>query len=165
MKNYNEAMAIMKASKTYEFDYSEECGYDTVLEVTDYRTGERVRLDLSRLTEEMLNALQVSDGEDYEHDVLITEQVYEDVDSDGWNEKTKDEVIYSETFDYRPNAESFYDFLCRIQPGKEWRADDGDDWDEDDTTDYCQYVCYPDPDNHDHYFLAVYNKNRKEGAQ
>lgn len=164
MKNLIETQAIINSSKTFDFEYSTESGRNTILEVTDYHTGERVRLDLSRLDEEMLEALQVEDPDspEYEHDVLITEQVYEDIDGDGWNEQTKDEVIYSETFDYRPCAESFFDFLNRIQPGKEWIADDGDDWDEDNNTDYCQYVHYPDPKNHDHYFLAVYNRNKKK---
>ena len=61
-------MNILSGSKRYDFGYNEN-GMMSVLTVTGYYTGESVTLDLSRLTPEMLNELQVddSDNEDYEY--------------------------------------------------------------------------------------------------
>ena len=98
----------------------------------------------------------------YSHDVLITEQTYEEGE-DGYTRQTGDEVILSESLDERPWQKSFYCYLCAQRPDLCWEPDDGDDWDDDDDTDYCQYVAYPDPSNHNHHFLAVYNRNEKEG--
>lgn len=64
MKNYDETMSIINGSKQFKFEYSDDCGCPTVLVVTDYYTGESVKLDLSRLTPEMLEALQVDNSED-----------------------------------------------------------------------------------------------------
>ena len=45
---------LLNSSKTYEFE-------DTVLIITDYRTGETVRLDLSQLDEETYNEIVCED--------------------------------------------------------------------------------------------------------
>jgi hypothetical protein len=68
MKTIDETMNILSGSKRYDFGYNEN-GMMSVLTVTDYYTGESVSLDLSRLTPEMLDELQVedSDNEDYEY--------------------------------------------------------------------------------------------------
>lgn len=68
MKTIEETMNILSGSKRYDFGYNEN-GMMSVLTVTGYYTGESVTLDLSRLTPEMLNELQVddSDNEDYEY--------------------------------------------------------------------------------------------------
>jgi hypothetical protein len=47
-------LEIMRGSKQYEF-------HGAVLTVTGYYTGERVKLDLSNLTEEMLDELAPDD--------------------------------------------------------------------------------------------------------
>ena len=48
---------LLNSSKTYEFE-------DTVLIITDYRTGEAVRLDLSQLDEETYNEIVCEDEDD-----------------------------------------------------------------------------------------------------
>lgn len=52
-------MQIIHGSKQYEF-------HGPVLTVTGYYTGKKVKLDLSRLTEEMLEELILDDEEDDE---------------------------------------------------------------------------------------------------
>ena len=64
MKKLFETLSIINGSKTFTFDYSEESGHNTILELTNHNTGERVRLDLSKLTDDMLDELQVSDEDD-----------------------------------------------------------------------------------------------------
>lgn len=61
MKELNE---ILQGSKEYKFEYGEN-GM-TVLKITGYYTGKSIKLDLSKLTEEMLEELIVEEGEDYE---------------------------------------------------------------------------------------------------
>lgn len=61
MKELNE---ILQGSKEYKFEYGEN-GL-TVLKLTGYRTGKTVKLDLSKITEEMLEELIVEEGEEYE---------------------------------------------------------------------------------------------------
>lgn len=74
MKNLVETQNIIEGSKTFTFCYSEESGHNTILEVTNHNTGARVRLDLSKLTADMLDELQVSDeGEEYRHNIVISE--------------------------------------------------------------------------------------------
>ena len=53
---------IVNGSKRYEFDSG------MILTVTDYMTGDSVKLDLSCLTEEMLEELIVEDDEDEEEE-------------------------------------------------------------------------------------------------
>lgn len=50
-------MEIINGSKEYKFD-------GTVLTVKGYYTGEEIKLDLSKLTEEMLEELQPDPEED-----------------------------------------------------------------------------------------------------
>ena len=57
--NFSEVMQIIHGSKQYEF-------HVPVLTVTGYYTGKKVKLDLSRLTEEMLEELILDDEEDDE---------------------------------------------------------------------------------------------------
>ena len=48
---------LLNSSKTYEFE-------DTVLIISDYRTGETVRLDLNQLDEETYNEIVCEDEDD-----------------------------------------------------------------------------------------------------
>ena len=54
-------LEIMRGSKRYEF-------HGSVLTVTGYYTGERVKLDLSNLTEEMLEVLAPEVDDDVEEE-------------------------------------------------------------------------------------------------
>jgi hypothetical protein len=54
-------MQIIHGSKQFEFDGS-------VLIITSYYTGERLRLDLGNLDEEMLEALTPDDGDPFDED-------------------------------------------------------------------------------------------------
>lgn len=54
---YDDAMRILAGSKTYEFD-------EKVLSVTDYNTGDELRLDLNVLTEEMYEMLKAEEPDD-----------------------------------------------------------------------------------------------------
>lgn len=58
MKNLNEVMRILGGSKHFDFECNEN-GYSCILVVSNYHSGEEVRLDLSKLDNEMLEALQV----------------------------------------------------------------------------------------------------------
>lgn len=62
MKTLREALRILSGSKSYDFEYNEN-GQMSVLSVTDYYTRDTVKLDLSRLTLEMLEELQVEDND------------------------------------------------------------------------------------------------------
>lgn len=55
--DYDKAMRIINGSKRYEFIT------DTILEITDYFSGDSIKLDLSCLTDEMLEELTVEDDE------------------------------------------------------------------------------------------------------
>lgn len=57
--DFSEVMQIIHGSKQYEF-------HGPILTVTGYYTGKEVKLDLSRLTEEMLEELILDDEEDDE---------------------------------------------------------------------------------------------------
>lgn len=63
MKTISEVMRILGGSKQFEFERNED-GYSCVLVITSYYSGEQVKLDLSRLTPDMLDALQVEENED-----------------------------------------------------------------------------------------------------
>ena len=63
MKNLNEVMRILGGSKRFEYN---ENGYSCILVVSSYHSGEEVRLDLSKLDNEMLEALQVEDNDNEE---------------------------------------------------------------------------------------------------
>lgn len=54
---YKQAKRILAGSKRYEFE-------DTVLSVTDYFTGDEVRLDLGRVDEDMYEELKAEEMED-----------------------------------------------------------------------------------------------------
>ena len=59
--DFSEVMQIIHGSKRYEF-------HGSVLTVTGYYTGERVKLDLSNLTEEMLEELAPDEDDDREEE-------------------------------------------------------------------------------------------------
>lgn len=61
MADMKEFRRIINGSKAYEFN-------GTVLEITGYYTGKRVRLDLSLITKEMLEELQPEEDEEEEED-------------------------------------------------------------------------------------------------
>lgn len=65
MKNLNKVMRILGGSKRFDFEYNEN-GYSCILVVSSYHSGEEVRLDLSKLDDEMLEALQVEDKDNKE---------------------------------------------------------------------------------------------------
>ena len=56
------ALKIISGSKRYDFDG------DTILTISDYYTGDAVRLDLSRLTEDILDELIVEDEDEEDDD-------------------------------------------------------------------------------------------------
>lgn len=56
-------MRILGGSKQYEFQYNKD-GYPCVLVITNCYFGEQVKLDLSRLTPDMFDKLQVNENED-----------------------------------------------------------------------------------------------------
>ena len=59
--NINEFMQLIKGSLRYEIN-------DKTLTLTGYYTGKEVSLDLSRITEEMLEELIVEDEEESEEE-------------------------------------------------------------------------------------------------
>lgn len=59
MKTLDEALKILRGSKQFTMNGS-------TLEVTGYYTGETLMLDLSRMDEDMLNRLQVDEGDEEE---------------------------------------------------------------------------------------------------
>lgn len=59
--DYREFTEIIRGSKQYEFN-------GTVLTVTGYYTGKRVRIDLSMIDPDMLEEIIVEDDEDDEED-------------------------------------------------------------------------------------------------
>ena len=65
MKNLNEVMLILGVCKRFDFEYNEN-GYTCILVVSSYHSGEELRLDLSKLDNEMLEALQVEDNDNEE---------------------------------------------------------------------------------------------------
>lgn len=58
-------MRILGGSKRFDFECNEN-GYSCILVVSNYHSGEEVRLDLSKLDNEMLEALQVEDNDNKE---------------------------------------------------------------------------------------------------
>jgi hypothetical protein len=57
--NYKEFLNIITGSKRFRFD-------GTVLEIAEYYTGNTISLDLSRITEEMLEELIIESEECYD---------------------------------------------------------------------------------------------------
>ena len=161
MKTLAEALNIIGGSKQYDFSYNED-GSMSVLTITDYHTGDRLKLDLSRLDEETLAMLQVRDEEDYTHSIVISEQV--DIKTEDGSYRGTDElsVPVSQENCERPNRKSFYCWLCALYPQYDWQYDDGEDWDENPDTDYCQYTAQIDENDASHIYLAAYNRTEKE---
>lgn len=75
-----------------------------------------------------------------------------------------DMALYSESVDFCQFDESwtFLQWLEKNFPLIEWTPDDGDDFDEDECTTYCQYVSYCDPYNPTSYILASYNETEED---
>lgn len=73
-------------------------------------------------------------------------------------------VLYSQSFTTCPFSaqHTIYQWLCRNFPLISWKQDDGDDFDEDPNTDYCQYVAYTDPFSPDSYLLFAFNVTEEE---
>lgn len=59
--DFSEVMQIIHGSKRYEF-------HGSVLTITGYYTGKEVKIDFSRLTEEMLEELTLDDEEDEDYE-------------------------------------------------------------------------------------------------
>ncbi len=154
MKDLEKAMSIINGSKQFEFECNEE-GCKSVLCITSYRNGETLKLDLSQLTPDMLEALQVEDKE-YTHSIVISEQV--DIkNAEGTYCGTEELKTPLNAEDCRrPKHESFHKWLCALYPQYEWIFDDGTDWDEDANTDFCQYVAKIDDNDPTHIYLASY---------
>lgn len=57
MTQVEEAMRIIKGSKLFHFEHN-DYGYSCVLVVQSYNTGKELRLDLSKLNNEMIEALE-----------------------------------------------------------------------------------------------------------
>lgn len=111
------------------------------------------------IREEDIEETPVS-GDGYEHTITVSEQV--DIKGENGEYRGTDELScpVNETTDHRPDRKSFYCWLCALYPQYEWRADDGDDWDEDEDTDYCQYTAQIDPSDPSHIYLAAYNRTK-----
>ena len=62
MANLNDLQRLLRSSIRYEFDD------DRNFEITDYYTGKSIKLDLSRMTEEMFEELVVEDDDEYDED-------------------------------------------------------------------------------------------------
>lgn len=59
--NINEFQNVIRGSKVFDFE-----GYNLeILKITNYRTGETVKIDLSGITQEILDELLVTDDEEY----------------------------------------------------------------------------------------------------
>jgi len=68
-------------------------------------------------------------------------------------------VLFSQSYETCPFSarHTIYQWLCRNFPLISWTPDDGDDFDEDPNTDYCQYVAYCDASAPDSYLLFSFN--------
>ena len=66
MKTLNEALDIIRGSKQFDFEYGGNGS--TVLVITGYYTGERLRLDLANIDDEILDTLQVEPYRDDEEE-------------------------------------------------------------------------------------------------
>ena len=118
---------------------------------------------LQKLTPEMLEALQPEEVEE-EHSIVVSEQVDRFDENGKWCGTDELSVPVSETNCERPNRKSFYCWLCALYPQYDWQYDDGEDWDENPDTDYCQYTAQIDKADPSHIYLAVYNRTKKEEA-
>lgn len=66
MKTLDQALRIIEGSK--QFDFVEGQNGCTVLEIINYFTGERLRLDLAYIDDEILDSLQVEETEEVEEE-------------------------------------------------------------------------------------------------
>ena len=61
--NINEFQKVIRGSKVFDFE-----GYNLeILKITNYRTGETVKIDLSGITQDILDDLLVTDEDDGEY--------------------------------------------------------------------------------------------------
>lgn len=93
------------------------------------------------------------------HSICIVEQID---DRRGGEYHGTIEVAMWQASNYmlQPPFKSFLEYLKFNYPNYDWRYDDGDDWNEDPTTDYCQYVVYLD-EKKEHCLLAMYRYERE----
>lgn len=94
------------------------------------------------------------------HSICIVEQI-DDRRGGEYHETIEVAMIEACNFVLLPNYKSFKEYLQYNYPQYDWQADDGEDWDVDKRTDYCQYCCYLNKVK-SHCILATYNYN-KEG--
>lgn len=108
----------------------------------------------------------IEEGEDdedgYTHSITISEQVDIRDENGGYRGTDELSIPLSQDDCKRPDRRSFYAWLCALYPQYTWQADDGDDWDDDPDTDYCQYTAQIDPADDSHIYLAVYNRTAKQ---
>ena len=97
----------------------------------------------------------------YNHTITITEM--KDLRTDDGKYGGTEEIAMPvhETTDHRPDRESFCHWLRALYPQYDWAADDGEDWNENEATDFCQYVAFIDPKDMSHILLASYYKESK----
>lgn len=60
----NKLQQILKGSKEFKFEQGDNG--KTILKLTSYNTGETIKLDLAKLTEEMIEEIIVVAGEENE---------------------------------------------------------------------------------------------------
>ena len=88
------------------------------------------------------------------HSIVLVEQA-EMVDQDGKYDGTAELSIWEDSkFKYLP-SKSFGTYLRCRYPNLDWEFDDGDDWNTDPDTTFCQYVWYTDS-RRNHCVLATY---------
>lgn len=63
---YDDAMRILRGSKRYEFE-------DSILTVSDYRTGDEVKINLGQMTEEMYEEMSCEEDLDEDFDEVVSE--------------------------------------------------------------------------------------------
>ena len=116
------------------------------------------------ITEERISEEGDEEETDDTHSIVISEQV--DIKTEDGSYRGTDElsVPVSQENCERPNRKSFYCWLCALYPQYDWQYDDGEDWDENPDTDYCQYTAQIDKADPSHIYLAVYNRTKNEEA-
>ena len=114
------------------------------------------------ITEDRIIEQGEDDEDGYTHSITISEQVDIRDENGGYRGTDELSIPLSQDDCKRPDRRSFYAWLCALYPQYTWQADDGDDWDDDPDTDYCQYTAQIDPADDSHIYLAVYNRTAKQ---
>lgn len=115
------------------------------------------KAEYSEMREKVLDLIAEEEKHDT-HTITITEM--KDMQTaDGKYAGTEEIAMpVHETNCERPNRTSFYNWLRAVYPQYDWAADDGEDWNENEATNFCQYVAFIDPHNMSHILLASYYK-------